>query len=235
MEDSAYIKRLKERLRRKPDSKLFLSLAEELRRRDRIDEAIAALLEGIKKNPEFITAHLALGRWYLSSEMLPEAKKEFLEAAEKSPDNIFARKGLAETYKRMGEEDSAVQEYTRVLEVNPYDKDAAAYFAALGYSPKKPEAQEVESKERKVAFESQEDAEVLGSSATITTTRSKKEVADRLNLFLETIKDRFAVSGKDAVKDRLNSLLNAIKIYFDSSRENLPPPIPLYKNPSYKD
>lgn len=193
IEDSAYIKRLKERLRQKPDSKLFLSLAEELRRRDMIDEAIAVLLEGIKKNPEFITAHLALGRWYLSSDMLPEAKKEFLEAAEKSPNNIFARKGLAEIYKRMGEEESALEE-----------------SGLLG----EPEIESLE-------------APISASS--------KEKAVDRLNLFLETVKGRFAVSKKAAVKDRLNSLLNAIKIYFDSSRENLPPPIPLYKNPSYKD
>ena len=167
MEDSAYLKRLKERLRRKPDSKLFLSFAEELRRRDMIDEAIAALLEGIKKNPGFVTAHLTLGRWYLSSDMLPEAKKEFLEAAEKSPDNIFARRGLAEIYKRMGE-------------------DAPAIVAA----------------------------------------DSKKDVVGRLNLFLETIKDRFAVSRKDAVKDRLSRMLKEINIRF----AKLTPAAPSYKD-----
>ncbi|MBI5212577.1 MAG: hypothetical protein HY957_04305 [Nitrospirae bacterium] len=225
MEDSAYIKRLKERLRQKPDSKLFLSFAEELRRKDRIDEAIAALLEGIKKNPEFITAHLALGRWYLSSDMLPEAKKEFLEAAGKSPDNIFARKGLAKIYKRMGEEESAAEEYKKIFEINPLDKDAAAYLAATGYSLKKPEALEIESKEAEVVFESQEEAEVLESPSTITT-RSKKEVVDRLNLFLEAVKNRFAVSKKAAVKDRLSRMLKAINIRFAA-----PPPAA----PSYKD
>ncbi len=188
MEDSAYIKRLKERLRQKPDSKLFLSLAEELRRRDRIDEAIAALLEGIKKNPEFITAHLTLGRWYLSSDMLPEAKKEFIEAAEKSPDNIFARKGLAEIYKRMGEEESAVEE-----------------SGLLG------------------------EPEIATMEAPISAS-SKEKAVDRLNLFLEAVKNRFAVSKKDTVKDRLSSLLNAVKIHFASSQENLPPIAPSYKN-----
>ncbi len=176
MEDSAYLKRLKERLRRKPDSKLSLSFAEELRRRDMIDEAIAALLEGIKKNHGFITAHLALGRWYLSSDMLPEAKKEFLEAAEKSPDNLFARKGLAEVYKRMG-------------------------------------------------VEPPEEAEVSEFPATVATD-SKKDVVDRLNLFLEMVKGRFAVSRKDAVKDRLGRMLKAINIRFAA-----PPPAA----PSYKD
>ncbi|HAK89821.1 MAG: hypothetical protein A2077_03395 [Nitrospirae bacterium GWC2_46_6] len=216
MEESAYIKRLKERLRQRPDSKLFLSFAEELRRRDMIDEAIVALMEGIKKNPEFITAHLALGRWYLSSDMLPEAKKEFLEAAEKSPDNIFARKGLAEIYKRMEEEESAVEEYKKVLEINPHDKDAAAYLAARGYSFEKPEAQEVESGEAGVVLESHEEPEV----------KRGEDAIDRLNLFLVAVKGRFAFSRKDAVTDRLSRMLKEINIRF----AKLTPAAPSYKD-----
>ena len=76
-EDSLYIKRLKERLRQSPDSKVFLSLAEELRKKDRIEDAITVLIDGVKKNPDFIAARLTLGRWYLLTDMLSEAKKNF--------------------------------------------------------------------------------------------------------------------------------------------------------------
>jgi tetratricopeptide (TPR) repeat protein len=102
MEDSIYIKRLKERLRQNHDSKVFLSLAEELRKKDRMDEAIAVLIDGIKRHPDFIAARLTLGRWYLFSDMLSEAQKEYSEVIKQSPDNIFARKGLDEANKRLG-------------------------------------------------------------------------------------------------------------------------------------
>lgn len=102
MEDSIYIKRLKERLRQDQNSKVFLSLAEELRKKDRMDEAIAVLIEGIKKHPDFIAARLALGRWYLLSDMLPEARKEYSEVIKQSPNNIFALKGIDEVNKRLG-------------------------------------------------------------------------------------------------------------------------------------
>lgn len=101
-EDSLYIKRLKERLRQRSDSKVFLSLAEELRKMERIEDAITVLIDGIKKNPDFVAARLTLGRWYLLSDMLPEAEKEFLEIIKRSPDNIFARRGLEEVCRRLG-------------------------------------------------------------------------------------------------------------------------------------
>lgn len=124
IEQSPYIKRLKERLSERPDSKLFLSLAEELRKAERIDEAITLLVEGVRKNPDFVAAHVTLGRWYLSKGMIAEAKEEFLEAAERSPQNIFARKGLVEAYKRLGDAERAIAECKRVLATDPLDEEA---------------------------------------------------------------------------------------------------------------
>ncbi len=133
MKESSYIKRLKERIRQKPDSKLFLSLAEELRKRNRIDDAINILLDGIKKNPEFVAARITLGRWYLSSDMPTEAKKEFSEVLALAPHNVFAHKGLAEVYKVLDLPDNAAEEYRKVLEINPLDQDALSYLEAGGF------------------------------------------------------------------------------------------------------
>ncbi len=133
MEESSYIKRLKERIRQKPASKLFLSLAEELKKRDRIDDAISILLDGIKKNPEFAEARITLGRWYLSSNMPVEAQKEFADVLAASPDNVFARKGLAEAYENLELTDRAAEEYRKVLEIAPQDRDAISYLESRGF------------------------------------------------------------------------------------------------------
>ena len=102
MESSTYIKKLRERLSQQPGSRLFLSLAEELRKRDMGDEAVELLVDGIGKNPDFLAARLTLGRWYLQGNKFAEALEQFSAVLEKAPGNNFARKGLAEANRALG-------------------------------------------------------------------------------------------------------------------------------------
>ncbi|MEW5746575.1 MAG: tetratricopeptide repeat protein [Nitrospirota bacterium] len=132
IDNSTYIRRLKERLRQKPDSALFLSLAEELRKRDRIDEAITLLVEGVKKNPCFVAAQLTLGRWYRLNNMPAEARRELSAAAEKAPDNIFVHKELAETCRQLGDTGQAAEAYRKVLSLDSFDAEASAFLDGLG-------------------------------------------------------------------------------------------------------
>lgn len=97
MQDNNYLKHLKEILRQKPTSKLYLSLSYEMVRIGRDEEARDILREGIKHNP-FPQAMLALAQLYLDREMLSEAKKEFLEIIKVYPDNETAKKGLDRVY-----------------------------------------------------------------------------------------------------------------------------------------
>jgi len=85
-----YIEKLKDMVRDNPDSKLFLTLSEELRKRGEGQEAMAVLKTGISNNPSFVSARLTLGRWHLKDGLLEEAKKEFMHVLELSPDDKFA-------------------------------------------------------------------------------------------------------------------------------------------------
>lgn len=134
MDNSIYIKRLKEGLKQKPNSRLFLSLAEELKKVDKVDEAIAILVEGIKKDP-FPAARLTLGMCYLLKNMPDKAKAEFLGVIKESPENISAYKGLAEVYKLLGNAEDVARQYKRVLEINPIDKEAASYLNSIDINP----------------------------------------------------------------------------------------------------
>lgn len=102
MGSSTYIKKLRERLNQHPGSKLFLSLAEELRKLDLGDEAVELLIEGLGKNPDFLAARLTLGRWYLRDNKFAEALEQFSSVLEIAPGNNFARKGLAEANRALG-------------------------------------------------------------------------------------------------------------------------------------
>lgn len=99
MKDSIYIERLKERLRNNPDSLVFLSLAEELKKRDMVEEAVKVLEHGVQKRPEFIAARFVLARLYLLMGMYLKAEKESLAIAEINTHDI-AQKELAEAYVR---------------------------------------------------------------------------------------------------------------------------------------
>ncbi|HMK55620.1 MAG TPA: tetratricopeptide repeat protein [Dissulfurispiraceae bacterium] len=85
-----FIERLRERVRKAPGSRLFLSLAEELKKRDSHEEAISVLKSGIEQSPSFVAAKLTLGRWLLKEEKLEEAKKAFFSIIELSPSDRFA-------------------------------------------------------------------------------------------------------------------------------------------------
>lgn len=181
MEDNFYIKRLKERLRNNPNSKVFLSFAEELRKQDKMDEAIAVLIEGIKKNPEFIAARLTLARWYLSIDMLSEAQKEYMKVIEQLPENIFALKGIEEINKRLGITTEKNEELgLKQITDNTRKENKEAVIAYLNKFLEKIKIHFVAS------------SYVLSSPGH---THNKEVVMNRLNRLLNAIKTHFALSG----------------------------------------
>jgi tetratricopeptide (TPR) repeat protein len=91
-----YIEKLKDVVKDNPDSRLFLTLAEELRKRGEAEDAMKVLKAGIDKNPSFISARLTLGRWHLRDGRLAEAKREFIRVLELSPDDRFANRYIRE-------------------------------------------------------------------------------------------------------------------------------------------
>jgi Flp pilus assembly protein TadD len=99
-----YIEKLKEMVSDNPDSKLFLTLAEELRKRGENEEATAVIKAGINKNPSFVSARLTLGRWNLKDGLMEEAEKEFTHVLEFSPDDKFAARYLKDIREQTGNE-----------------------------------------------------------------------------------------------------------------------------------
>src|SRR5512135_2069932 len=97
------IAKLKERVDKDPNSKLFVPLAEEYRKEGMLDEAIGVLLSGIEKQPGYMSARVSLGKIYLEKEMLPEALSEFEQVIKSIPDNLYAHKKLAEIYRATGQ------------------------------------------------------------------------------------------------------------------------------------
>jgi tetratricopeptide (TPR) repeat protein len=103
-----YIEKLKDMVRDNPDSKLFLTLAEELRKRGEGEEGMAVLMRGISSNPNFVSARLTLGRWHLRDGKLAEAKREFTIVLTLAPDDKFAARYLREIEGQAGKEQGKI-------------------------------------------------------------------------------------------------------------------------------
>jgi tetratricopeptide (TPR) repeat protein len=125
------IEKLKERVDRDPNSKLFVPLAEEYKKEGLLDEAISVLLGGIERQPGYMSARVSLGKIYLDKGMLNEARAEFENVIKSIPDNLYAHKKLAEIYRDMGEKTLSVRSYKAVLSLNALDDDAISNLRDL--------------------------------------------------------------------------------------------------------
>lgn len=125
------IEKLREKVSRDPNSKLFVPLADEYRKTGNLDEAIAVLVHGIENQPGYMSARVALGKIYLEKNMLPEAQDEFEKVVTAIPDNLFAHKKLAEIYRDTGAVVKARAQYETVLKLNASDEDAMLNLESL--------------------------------------------------------------------------------------------------------
>ena len=125
------IEKLKERVDKDPNSKLFVPLAEEYKKEGMLDEAISVLLGGIERQPGYMSARVSLGKIYLEKGMMNEARSEFENVIKSIPDNLYAHKKLAEIYRDLGEKTLSMRSYKAVLSLNALDDDAISNLRDL--------------------------------------------------------------------------------------------------------
>jgi tetratricopeptide (TPR) repeat protein len=125
------IEKLREKVEKDPNSKLFVPLAEEYRKEGMLDEAVDVLLKGIESQPGYMSARVSLGKIYLEKGMPEEARTEFENVIRAIPDNLYAQKKLAEIYRDIGEKDLAIQSYRAVLKLNAMDEEALDILKTL--------------------------------------------------------------------------------------------------------
>ena len=129
------IERLKEKISRDPNSKLFVPLAEEYKKAGMLDEAIEVLTGGLENQPGYLSARVSLGKIFIDRGMLHEAQTEFEKVIASIPDNLYAHKKLAEIYKELGDKDKATKELRTVLKLNSLDDWAAASLSEIERQP----------------------------------------------------------------------------------------------------
>jgi tetratricopeptide (TPR) repeat protein len=117
------INKLKEKVDKDPNSRLYVPLAEEYRKEGMMDEAIEVLQKGLGLHPGYMSARVALGKIYHAKGQMDEARIEFESVVKSIPDNLYAHKKLAEIYRDTGKRDLAIKALRTVLKLNPMDEE----------------------------------------------------------------------------------------------------------------
>jgi tetratricopeptide (TPR) repeat protein len=97
------------------DSSLFVQEAESLRLQKKYDQAIRTCQEGLKKTPEALFGRLILGRCYLESGRVPEARKELEKVAQAVEECLSVYKILAQVYLEEKNVDKALEALRKTL------------------------------------------------------------------------------------------------------------------------
>jgi tetratricopeptide (TPR) repeat protein len=121
-----------------------LKKAEEYERTGMLDKATTTLKNILGNHPDFADARLALGRIYLSRDMLAEAQNEFEKARDLTPESIAVRKRLADIYCKQKKTEKALQEYQTILNLRPEDEEARAVLNLLKSGKKKESAEDIQ-------------------------------------------------------------------------------------------
>jgi tetratricopeptide (TPR) repeat protein len=122
---SSEIDKLRARYNENPKGRNFAPLADAYRKARQLDEAIALCHEGLQHHPDYVSAHIVLGRCLIDKKDDTAAEASFRRVLELDPENIIALKMLSDIAMRSGRPHEAVNWLTRLLQVDPMNGEAA--------------------------------------------------------------------------------------------------------------
>jgi len=122
---SSEIDKLRARYNENPKGRNFAPLADAYRKARQLDEAIALCHEGLQHHPDYVSAHIVLGRCLIDKKDDVAAETSFRRVLELDPENIIALKMLSDIAMRSGRPHEAVDWLTRLLQVDPMNGEAA--------------------------------------------------------------------------------------------------------------
>jgi tetratricopeptide (TPR) repeat protein len=122
-----------------PEGRYFVPLANEYRKFGLIEEAEHFLREGLKRHPNYLSAHIVLGRCLADRGARAEAAAEFRHVLSIDPHNLIALRTLGELAQASGDLREAERWYRELLSVDPMNDDARQALAALTTPEQTPE------------------------------------------------------------------------------------------------
>ncbi len=123
MAEQSRIEELRRRLQHDPTSIAFAQLAEALRRQGRVQDAIDTCRAGLTHHPDYVSAHVTLGRALIDADQLDAAQVELDAVLAAAKENLAAIRGLADIHQRRGQQREALEQYRRALTLAPHDPE----------------------------------------------------------------------------------------------------------------
>ena len=119
------IEKLEKRWAENPKGRNFAPLADAYRKAGELDRAIELCTAGLELHPDYVSAHIVLGRCLMDQKNDPGASDVFRKVLVLDPENVLALKILADIAERGHRYAEAVDWLTRLLNADPMNGDAA--------------------------------------------------------------------------------------------------------------
>ena len=126
------IEKLERRYAENPDGRFFAPLADAYRKSGNVLRALELVRAGLAKHPDYLSAHIVLGRCLLDKGDDAEAEATFRSVLNLDAENIIALKSLAEITERTGRVTEARQWLQKLLAVDSMNVEAEADLQRLG-------------------------------------------------------------------------------------------------------
>ena len=126
---SSEIDKLLAQHRENPKGRIFAPLADAYRKAGQVDDAVRLLHQGLDLHPNYVSAHIVLGRCFIDRKDDVAAEVEFGKVLTLDPENVTALKVLSDIAIRTDRPAAAVEWLTRLLSVDPMNGDAAEALA----------------------------------------------------------------------------------------------------------
>jgi tetratricopeptide (TPR) repeat protein len=114
-----------------PEGRFFVPLANSYRQLGQLDRAEALLRDGLRAHPEYLSAHIVLGRCLADRQRVEEAVDEFRYVLSLDPQNLVALRTLGELAAGEGDRQEAERWYEELLAVDPMNEDARRALESL--------------------------------------------------------------------------------------------------------
>ena len=126
------IEKLEARFRENPEGRYFAPLADAYRKAGRVDDALMLVQAGLERHPDYLSAHIVLGRCHLDKKDDGAALAAFQQVLTIDAENIIALKSLAEISERIGNALDARRWLMRLLAVDSMNTEAEEDLHRLG-------------------------------------------------------------------------------------------------------
>ncbi len=114
-----------------PEGRYFVPLANTYRRIGWLKSAESLLRDGLQWHPEYLSAHIVLGRCLAERGAADEAAEEFRYVLSLDPQNLIALRSLGEIALGAGRAEEAERWYRELIAADPMNDDARRGLASL--------------------------------------------------------------------------------------------------------